>query len=271
MATKTTPTSPAAWRPDQTAYPAADVVPGSLLLQTATIVGSIEGDEPSIRVPFVADDGVVGFVAEGQPIDDAAQAFDEVVISTNKVAALGKYSFETLAQPEAARMVLDSLSRSVARKADQAYLGNPAGPSGLLNSTITDAGTVGTDLDALVDAVAGIEAAGGTATQIIAAPDAWASLQKLKTATGSAQNLLGAGVEAGVRGLLGLPVLVSAAMPAGQLIVGDKTAVLAAQSPIRVARSEDAYFGSDVIAVRVTWRIGWAVMHADRVAKLAFA
>lgn len=124
MAIQTTPTSPKAWAPDVTAFVPSDVVPDALILQTATVVGAIEGDEPAIRVPFVADDGVVGFIAEGAEIPDAEQDFDEIVVMTGKVAALGRYSFETLAQPEAARMVVESLSRSVVTKANAAYLGN---------------------------------------------------------------------------------------------------------------------------------------------------
>ena len=275
MATKTTPTSPKAWAPDLTAFVPGDVVPDALILNTATMVGQIEGDEPAIRVPFVADDGVVGFIAEGAEIPDANQQFDEVVVLTGKVAALGKYSYETLAQPEAARMVVDSLSRSVVTKANAAYLGNldaAPGPTGLLNTVgITDGGAVTDDLDPVIDAVAGIEADGGAATHIIAAPDAWASLSKLKRATDSNESLVGAGTVAATRALLGLPVLVTPAMPDGSLLVADQTAIIGAQSPVRLARSEDAYFSADAIGVRVTWRLGWKVMHAARVAKLTIA
>lgn len=276
MAIKTTPNSPKAWAPDQTAFVPGDVVPDALILNTATVVGQIEGDEPAIRVPFVADDGVVGFVAEGAEIPDANQEFDEVVVLTGKVAALGKYSFETLAQPEAARMVVDSLSRSVVTKANAAYLGNieaAPGPTGLLNSAgIIDVETpIGDDLDQLVDAVSLIELDGGAATHIIANPTAWATLNKLKRATDSNESLVGAGTVAATRALLGLPVLVTPAMPAGSLLVADKSAVIAAQSPVRLARSDDAYFSSDAIGVRVTWRLGWKVMHAARVAKLTIA
>ncbi|MHA7652958.1 phage major capsid protein [Mycobacterium sp. ML4] len=250
-----------------------DVIPDALILNTATVVGQIEGDEPAIRVPFVADDGVVGFVAEGAEIPDADQDFDEVVVLTGKVAALGKYSFETLAQPEAARMVVESLSRSVVTKANAAYLGNldaAPGPTGLLNTPgIIDFETpIGDDLDQLVDAVSFIELDGGSATHIIANPTAWATLSKLKRGADSNEALLGAGTAAGERALLGLPVLVTPAMPAGSLVVVDKTAVIGAQSPVRVARSDDAYFSSDSIGVRVTWRLGWKVMHSTRVAKL---
>ncbi|ULE32174.1 phage major capsid protein [Mycobacterium sp. IDR2000157661] len=273
MAIQTTPTSPKAWAPDQTAFLPADVVPDALILQTATVVGAIEGDEPAIRVPFVADDGVVGFVPEGAEIPDANQEFDEVVVLTGKVAALGKYSFETLAQPEAARMVVDSLSRSVVTKANAAYLGNleaDPGPTGLLNAPgIIDFETpIGDDLDLLVDAVSFVELDGGTATHIIANPTAWATLSKLKRATDSNESLVGAGTVAATRALLGLPVLVTPAMPAGSLLVIDQSAVIGAQSSVRVARSDDAYFSSDSIGVRVTWRLGWKVMHATRVAKL---
>ncbi|KUI37593.1 hypothetical protein AU195_18265 [Mycobacterium sp. IS-1496] len=270
MATQTTPTSPAAWRPDITAYVPDDVIPDALILQTATVVGRIEGDEPAVRVPYVSDDGTVGFVAEGAPIPDAAQEFDEVVVHTNKVAALGKYSYETLAQPEAARMVTNSLRRSVVRKANAAYLGNAAAPTGLLNITgITDGGAVDADLDPLVDAIAGIEAAGGAATNIIASPDAWATLSKLKVTDTSAQPLIGPDVtQPGQRALLGVPVSVTPAMPAAGLLVVDRTSVIAAVSPVRLARSEDAFFANDVVAIRLTFRLGWDVMHTDRIAKL---
>jgi HK97 family phage major capsid protein len=275
MATKTTPNSPKAWAPDLTAFVPDDVVPDALILSTANVVGKIEGDEPAIRVPYVADDGVVGFVAEGAEIPDANQEFDEVVVLTGKVAALGKYSFETLAQPEAARMVVDSLSRNVVKKANAAYLGSleaDPGPTGLLHSVgITDGGEVEDDLDPLIDAIASIEDDGGTATHIIASPTAWASLSKLKRAADSNESLVGAGVVAATRALLGLPVLVTPAMPDGSLLVSDQSAIIGAQSPVRLARSEDAYFSSDAIGVRVTWRLGWKVMHTARVAKLTIA
>jgi Phage capsid family len=179
MTVKTTPTSPAAWRPDITAYVPSDVIPDALILQCANVVGRIEGDEPAVRVPFVADDGTVGFVAEGAEIPDANQAFSEIVVTTDKVAALGKYSYETLQQPEAARLVVESLSRAVTQKANAAFLANAGAPTGLLNDLgILDGGTITTDLDPLIDAVSDIESTNGTATHVIAAPDAWAFLSK---------------------------------------------------------------------------------------------
>lgn len=273
MATQTTPTSPAAWRPDITAYTPGDVLPDALILSTATVVGAIEGDAPSVRVPFVADDGTAQFVAEAGPIPDAAQQLDETIVQTHKVATVGKYSYETLAQPESARLVTESLQRSVVRKANSAYLANAAAPTGLLNiAGITDGGEIDGNLDTLVDAIAGIEDAGGAASHIIASPSTWAALSKLKVSTGSAQPLVTPDVtQPGTRQLLGVLVAVAPDMTDGDLLVVDRSTVIAAAGQVRLARSEDAFFANDVVAIRLTWRFGWAVQRPERIAKLSVA
>ncbi|MGB2921517.1 MAG: phage major capsid protein [Mycobacterium sp.] len=89
-----------------------------------------------------------------------------------------------------------------------------------------------------------------------------------KRAVDSNESLVGAGTVAATRALLGLPVLVSSAMPAGGILIVDRAAVIGAQSPVRLARSDDAYFSSDSVGVRLTWRSGWSVMHPARVVKL---
>lgn len=269
VATQTTTTSPAAWRPDVTEYLPSDVIPDALVLTHATVAGSIEGDQPSVRVPFVADDGTAAIVAEGSEIADGNQDFDEAVVATIKVAQLGKYSFETLQQTEAARLVEESLQRSVTRKANRAFLANASGPSGLLNTAgIVNGGALEDDLDALVDAIATIEGNDGTATNIIASPDAWASVSKLKDSAASNRSLIGAGTETATRSLLSVPVTVSSAMPTGGILVIDRSAIVAAIGAVRLARSEDAYFANDVIALRATFRLGWDVMRPNRIAKL---
>lgn len=272
MATNTTLNTAKAWAPDVQGFAADQTIESALILQVATKAGTVEGDQPAVRVPYVVDDATAGFIVEGAPITETPGTYDEVVITTNKVAALAKFSRETLSQPNAAQLVVQSMQRSVIRAADVAFLSNALAPTGLLTTVgITDGGAVGTDLDALADAIAGIEADGGKATHIIAAPNAWASLAKLKSATGSAQSLLGAGTQAAERLLLSVPVLTPAAMPSGTILVVDKSAVLAAYGSVMLARSEDAFFASDVVAVRVTFRLGWGVMRPARVAKLTIA
>lgn len=269
MATSTTLTTAKAWHPDVQGFLPAEAVPDALILAASVRAGEIEGDEPAVRVPYVADDGEATVVEEAQLIPDVDADFDEVVVRTSKVSALGKFSRESLAQPNAAQLILASMQRSIVNKADRLFVGSPSDPTGLLNAPgITDGGLIGDDLDSLIDAASGVEADGGAATDILAAPDAWAALSKMKTATGSAAPLLGAGTAAVERFLLGIPVRVSAAVPAGQLLMLDRRAVVSAYGQVQLARSDDAFFASDVAAIRVTWRIGWSVMRPGRVVKL---
>jgi HK97 family phage major capsid protein len=169
------------------------------------------------------------------------------------------------------------LRRAVTTAANLAFVSQaaPVGPAvtppaGLLHvSGIVDGGTVATDLDELADAVMTIEENGGQATHIIAAPSAWGSLSKFKSATGSNAALIGAPADATVRQLLGIPVLVSSAVPADSLLVLDKAAVVSAAGQVMVAISDQAYFNSDSVGVRVTWRFGQNIVRPDRVVKLA--
>jgi HK97 family phage major capsid protein len=203
---------------------------------------------------------------EGEAIPETVGAFDEVVITTDKIAALGKFSREALSQPKAAQLIVASLQASVIAKADRAFLSNTASPNGLLTiADIEDGGDVGDNLDTLADAVTLIEADGGTASGIIAAPGAWGALSKLKSVTGSATNLLGAGTEAAERRLLGIPVLSTAAMPVDTILVVDASTILTVYGDVQVARSDDAFFTSDVAGIRVTFRCGWGVMRPQRI------
>jgi HK97 family phage major capsid protein len=87
-------------------------------------------------------------------------------------------------------------------------------------------------------------------------------------AVGSAQSLVGAGTDAAVRQLLGVPVLVSAAMTANTALVVDSTAVLSAYGQLQLAISQEAYFSSDSVGVRATWRFGQKIVDPARVVKL---
>jgi hypothetical protein len=45
-----------------------------------------------VRVPWISDDGDAGFVVEGTPIDELVPEFSETIITTGRIAALGKFS-----------------------------------------------------------------------------------------------------------------------------------------------------------------------------------
>lgn len=275
MATETTVTSARAWSPDLHVFAPEEALPDALILATSIVAGEIEGDEPSVRVAYV-DDADAEFVAEGNEIPEADPALAETVVFTGKVSQLIRLSREQWSQVGAAELLSESVARAVTNRANAAYISQAAPaspavtpPAGLLNvAGVIDGGAIGADLDALADAMATVEGNGGLPSHIIASPSAWGFLRKMKTGTGAATSLLGAGTADVERRLLGVPVLTTPAVPAGGLLLIDRTAVVSAVGPVRVATSEHTYFSSDSIGLRCTWRFGANLVRPDRVVKL---
>ncbi len=271
MATETTRISAKAWAVDVRAVAPTDAVPEALILQTSTVVGSVEGDAPAVRVQYV-DDATAGFVAEGDPINEADPDLAETLVYTGKVAQLVKLSREQMAQPDAENLLSESVRRAVTKAADIAYIRQVAPtapattpPAGLVNvAGVLAGGAVVGDLDGLVDLQAAIAGNDGNPTHILLSPSAWASLRKFKDQTGSARSLLGAGVEDVVPSLLNLPVIVSNALAAGSGLMLDRSAIVAVLGDVMVSQSEHVYFASDNVALRCTWRFGQNAVHPDR-------
>jgi Phage capsid family len=181
-----TPTSPEAWALDVLGLATEQTIPQSVLIQATTKAGQVEGDDVFVRVPMINLDADTGFAPEDNDIPEADPDLSELVIATGKVAVLVRISPEQLVQPAASEVVSAEIKRSVLKKVDWALLQQPASvapatfpPAGLI-AHATDGGTVEDNLDSVIDVVAGIEAVGGSCTNIIAAPDAWASIAKLK-------------------------------------------------------------------------------------------
>ncbi|OBK09166.1 major capsid protein [Mycolicibacterium fortuitum] len=264
----TTSTADYPWRPDTTYFPASDVVPTALIMQTSTVAGSVDGDQPAVRVAFVDDAESAAYVAEGSAITEDDPGLDEIEVRTKKIARLINLSSEQYRQPNTATQLAESVARDIVRKADNSYIADSGGPVGLTNVPgVVNGGALGDDLDTLVDLIADIENNGGTPSHIIVNPLAWGALKKLKTATGENQSLVGAGVTDAVPMLLSLPVLKSRFIPAGTGLVVDKTAIISAVGPVNIATSEHALFASDGVQLRATWRIGWGVTRPDRIGK----
>ena len=264
----TTPGGPKGLFPDQT-FLARDVVPDALIFTLATIAGSIEGDEPAIRVPYVVEDPTVGFVAEGADIALGNPDLDEILVRTGKIATLVKMSNEAASYGDANTLVADSLARAVMVKGNAALLSNATAPTGLLNiAGVLDGGTLGTDLDVISDAITAVEVNGGTASHITLDPASWGVIRNLKAGTDSNLSLIGSPAEQTERRLFGLPVIVTAQMPSGKVLISDRREIIAAVGAVKLATSEELYFNSDSMARRVTWRIGWNVVRPTRLAKV---
>ena len=277
MATETTLTSARGWSPDVTGIAPEDAIPDALVLLTSTVAGHVEGDAPAVRVTYV-DDAEADFVGEGGEISEADPDLAEVLVYTGKVAQLIRLSREQWVQDSTSGLLSLSVERAVTKRANLAYLTQVAPgvgqtpPAGLLHVPgIIDGGAVGTDLDALVDLAAMLEDNGGNPTHWILSSTAWATLRKIKTGTGLASSLLGAGTSDTVKMLLDLPVRVTPAMTASTGMLVDKSAIVSVVGDVMVAQSEHAYFSSDSIALRCTWRFGQNVVEPNRIGKFTVA
>ncbi|MDO3071215.1 phage major capsid protein [Mycobacteroides abscessus] len=240
--------------------------------------------DAEVVVPAINLEPDTGFVAEGADINEADPDLSELVLNTGKVACLVKLSREQISQPNASATVTHEINRAMVSRVNFALLQQAAPvspatwpPAGLLTHA-TNGGVVTDNLDAIVDAIAAIEEVGGTATHILAAPSAWAALNKLKMFdagedAGSQSNasLLGSGTVAAQRTLLNVPVTSTVGMPTKGLLVLDKRMTLSAYGTLNVAVSEHVYFGSDNIAVRATIRFGAGFSKAGAGVKLTVA
>lgn len=264
--------TPTAWSPDTITLPAKETLGDALIMRAATVVTTgLEGDAPVARLPWV-DDDEADFVAEGSEIDEADPTLSEVVVPTAKVAQLLRISREQWHQAHTAHLLDASVVRAVTKKANSAFLAQPAPtapdytpPEGITSQGMKLEEKITNNLDPLADALGIIEANGGEAGVILADPYAWAKLRTLKTATGSNAALLGAGTDDQEKRLFGIPVITTAAVTGGDLVVVDPTAIAAGVGPLQVAVSEHVYFARDSVALRCTWRIGWGVQHPERV------
>jgi HK97 family phage major capsid protein len=262
--------------PDQE-FNVQEYLPDSLFNQAATLAGSIQGDQPVIRVPYVAQDPSVGFVKEGAEIGENDPTLSEIQVTTAKLAVIVSQSNESLSYPNAGQLLTVSLTRTLTQKADYVFLNNtPAAsttqPTGLLNITGITTGAewgdsdASTDLDAVANAISLIEANQGTATHLIMSPAAWLHFASLKDKNSNYQ--LGAPGTTVTRQLWGVPVLISTQMPDDSILAIDQTDIVSASTNLQLTLSDQAAFTSDSTLWRCTWRLGWNAVHPNRIVRM---
>ena len=266
-----TDTSPQAHRPDVITAAHEDVISDSLIAQITTISASGDlGDAQQVRVPF-AIDTIASVVPEGDEINVDNPELAEVAFNTAKLAVLARVSNEQLRQTSTSSVLTNSVSRSLTRGADELLLqgDEDANVTGLLDANgVQDGGALGEDLDALADALATIEANGGTAAAIVTHPLDYATLRKLKTGEGSHASLLGAAADDIQPRVLGVPVHRSASARQGTLLVVDPSAVASAVSNATISVDQSRYFEYDASAVRGTIRLGADLVRQGRAVTL---
>lgn len=261
--------SGSSWSPDLNVFKPQDLLPQALILQCSTVAGSIEGDAPAVRVAYFEPDDAT-FIPEGDVIPEGTPSLSEALIYTGKISKLLRISREQFLQKSTAGQLSAGIQNALISAADRAFVAQPAPvsavtpPVGLIGQAIGVAAEVDADLDVLVDLLAGLQAADAQPSHILIDPVGWGALKKFKVATDSNQSLIGAGVQDAQTLLMGLPIIITTALPANTGIVIDSSDILSAVGPIEVAVSEDHFFDSDSIAMRATWRIGAKAIHPER-------
>jgi HK97 family phage major capsid protein len=255
------------WSPDVQSFLPDDALPDLLLPKVATIVaGAIHGDEPSVRVPYITDDGDSVITAEGAAIaqDDPVRA--EVVIQTHKLAKLVVLSRESFEDGATSTLVANSSGRAISSAANAIVVAAIKGTTGII-----DGGSVGANLDTISDAMATVATNGAHGSVILVGPAGWSSVRKLKSATDSNLSILGAGTADAAPTIFGSPVIVDNAVGADDLFIVDPSAIAAADGMVEAAVSEERYFELDSVGMRTTYRFGLAVQRANRIAKISLA
>jgi len=222
--------------------------------------------------------------ADGHTIQEIADSeaqpgLNEVVVHCAKLTQLVRLSREQYYQVGTSDQLAMSVQRAIIRRADIAFLAEPAptGPAvapmpGLLNVTgIVNGGAVATNLDTISDLIAQLEDNLSVPTAIVVDPLGWSEIRKLKTGTAYNSTLLGAGTEDTTPRLFSLPVYVNRGMTDYSGVIIDRSAVVTAAGSVLIATSEHAFFGTDGVGLRATWRFGHVVVRPERVGKFTIA
>jgi HK97 family phage major capsid protein len=139
----------------------------------------------------------------------------------------------------------------------------------LEQTTTGNGGPITNSLDALIDASASVQRLSrGPITNVLASPESWAEVCKLKRESTSNESLVGARTESAEQLLLSTPVTVTPELAATDVVVLNKLRVLSAYGNVDIATSEDYYFNSDSVALRATLRFGVVVAKPGAVVKL---
>lgn len=266
--------------------PAKQIIPDAGVFAQTTIAGSVQGDSPSLYVPYIGKRAAASIVAEGAAINESDTKPLELAIRTQKVAVLNVFSNESGAQSAASNgnvggsgidvvgMLTDGMKKTIIDKANAILWQNPAptegkpetAPTGLFNYPgIIQGGNITNTLDPIVDAIASISTNGGAPTGLVMNYGVWAYLLKLRDAEG--RLIISPDVaNTPTPALFGLPVHLDGMAPDGKILVNSIGDVYSATGDINIARTDDRYFERDSFGVRLTFRFGWGVPYPDHLA-----
>lgn len=253
-----------------TAFPSTDAIPDALVHSQSRVSAVIEGDSPALHVPYIATQSTAQIVKEGDAIPEGGAAASEMIVYTRKVASIETITNEAKSSEQMTQMLTASLNTAIMDKANAVFLQNPkpsgeTSPTGLFNLDNVNTGTLSGSLDAIVEGIAAVSSKGGTPTSIIMNHGTWAKLLLLKYKDG--RPMIAPSVaDSPTPMLYGLPVVLTKAAPDSKLLINDANEVISAVGSVNLNGSEDAEFSKDKYMLRGTFRLGWGVIHPDRLA-----
>lgn len=231
------------------------------------------------RIPRVKADPSAAWVREGEDIPVSDMQFDEVTVTTAKLAGINIVTSELAADssPEATAAIGAGLVRDLSRKIDAAFFSTvPApAPQGLpslpgVSPVAPAAAPPINNFDVIIQALSIAEQKGATVDTWVAHPDDIVNLSAIKTATGSNMPILGVGdATPGRRNLFGVPLLSSPNVTKGTMwgLPKDRC-YLVVRTGATVETDTSVYFTSDRVAVRAKLRIGFGFPHPEAIVKV---
>ncbi|MDX2891941.1 phage major capsid protein [Streptomyces scabiei] len=229
-------------------------------------------DGGSFVLPNLTSSTTPGVVAEGAAIPEGTATFAGLTFAPIKYADLYRASNEVLddAAFEMRSLISGVMVRNIATQVDRdAFQGTgTASLSGLTKAGMGTAVNLSTGntvvkWDHVIDAFSDIEAAGAIPAVIWASPDMGKALRKERENGANGGYLAGQVTDRVAEKGLGLPIYVSANLPAKTVIVADPSRIhIGVRSDVRVAVSEDFGFDKDLTAFRTTYRVAGLAVDA---------
>ena len=263
-----------AFHPDSI-VPVSEAVPGCIALDTriATLGPVIEGDAPSIRLPFVAVQPMAGITKKGKAITESTPGLSELVVRTVKVGLLTEVSREAYSHEQSASSITDSARRAVTRQLDTILLAkktatdNGPGIAHTHGISNIDATGYAQALDALLDAIAAVAEQGANPTAIVMNFATWAKLLKVKGEDG--RGIVSSDVaNAPQASIYGIPLVINGATPADTILVLDSSTILVSLGNVYADVADGDAFRRDSLQIRITCRLGWGSINAAQIGKV---
>ncbi|MFI9186240.1 phage major capsid protein [Streptomyces goshikiensis] len=226
----------------------------------------------SFNLPNLTSATTPGVVAEGATIPEGTPNFASLTFAPIKYADLYRASNEVLADAafEMRDLIAGVMMRNIATQVDRdAFQGTGAASlagltkAGMGTAVNLGAGATQITWDHIIDSYSDIEAAGAMPAVIWASPDQAKGLRKARENGANGGYLAGQVTDPVASRGLGLPIHVSANLPARTVLIADPTRIhIGLRSDVRVAVSEDFGFDKDVTAFRATYRIAGLAVDA---------